>query len=687
MAEKTGTRAAAARPPTRRRRGNGAGAVAPGNDGPPPVTPARDQTAPLTRAAEAGEPSPAIGQAGVERGPDRDAGLPPQWTPPHPMALFPWVPAILKAAGQTTAPAPSEVAAPDVDLEGPASMDRLLHAAVGRVTLGISPVSLALAFADWSLQLAFSPGKQQQLVEKAVRKATRFSLYALRAAADPETPACIEPLPQDRRFRGAAWQRWPYNLTYQSFLLTQQWWHNATTGIRGVSRHHENVVSFVTRQILDVYSPANFIATNPEILETSWREGGQNFVRGALNFVEDWERAIAGRPPVGSEAIRVGREVAITPGKVVYRNRLIELIQYAPATEQVYAEPVLIVPAWIMKYYILDLSPHNSLVRYLVERGHTVFMVSWRNPRSDDRDLDMEDYRLLGVARALQVIGAIVPDRKVHAVGYCLGGTLMAIAAAVLARDGADRLASMTLLAAQTDFREAGELSLFIDYSQLAYLEDLMWDQGYLDTKQMAGAFQLLRSNDLIWSRLLHDYLVGRRAPMIDLMAWNADATRMPFRMHSEYLRKLFLNNDLAEGRYEVDERPVVLSDIRLPIFAVATETDHVAPWRSVYKIHLPTDTDITFVLTKGGHNAGIVSEPGHPRRHYRLSHHREDEHYVDPDTWLLRTPIEEGSWWPAWQAWLAEQSSESGAPPPIGAPDKGHVALYDAPGTYVLQR
>jgi polyhydroxyalkanoate synthase len=603
------------------------------------------------------------------------------------MAMFPWLPALLKAANQTTAHAPADLETPDVDLDRPASTDRILHAAVGRLTFGVSPASLALAFSDWGLHLAFSPGKQQQLMEKAVRKATRFSLYALRAASDPGTPPCIEPLPQDRRFRGDAWQRWPYNLTYQSFLLTQQWWHNATTGIRGVSSHHENVVSFVTRQMLDVLSPSNFIAGNPEVLETSWREGGQNFVRGALNFVEDWERAIAGRPPVGSEAIRPGREVAITPGKVVYRNRLIELIQYAPASEQVQAEPVLIVPAWIMKYYILDLSPHNSLVRHLVERGHTVFMISWLNPRSDDRDLDMEDYRLLGIGRALEAIEAIVPDRKVHAVGYCLGGTLMAVAAAVLARDGIDRLASLTLLAAQTDFREPGELSLFIDHGELAYLEDLMWDQGYLDTKQMAGAFQLLRSNDLVWSRVLHNYLIGRREPMSDLMTWNADPTRMPYRMHSQYLRRLFLDNDLAEGRYEVDGRPVVLSDIRAPMFVVGTETDHVAPWRSVYKIHLPTDTEVTFVLTKGGHNAGIVSEPGHPRRHYRISRRGRDERYVDPDTWLLRTPKQEGSWWPAWQAWLAERSSGETAPPPMGAPDKDYVPLYDAPGTYVMQR
>lgn len=599
---------------------------------------------------------------------------------------FPWLAEAFESQAQTTSRAPA-TGAGESELEGPSSIDRLLHASLGRATLGVSPPALALAYADWALHLAASPGKQQKLIEKALRKTTRFALHAARTVADPDTPPCIEPLPMDRRFRAEAWRRWPFNLTYQSFLLTQQWWHNATCGIRGVSPHHANVVSFVTRQLLDVFSPSNFLPTNPELLETTAREGGENLLRGAVNFAEDWERAVAGRPPLGSAAIRVGRDLAVTPGKVVYRNHLMELIQYAPASEQVQGEPLLIVPAWIMKYYILDLSPDNSLVRYLVQQGHSVFMISWRNPGVEDRDLGLDDYRRLGIEQALKVIGEILPERKVDAVGYCLGGTLLAIAAALLARRGDDRINSLTLLAAQTDFREAGELSLFIDDSELAFLEDIMWDQGYLDTKQMAGAFQLLRSNDLVWSRLLHSYLFGRREPMTDLMVWNSDATRMPYRMHSRYLRSFFLRNDLAEGRYEVEGKPVVLSDIRVPIFAVGTESDHVAPWRSVYKIRLATDADVSFLLTSGGHNAGIVSEPGHPRRRYRLAHHKADEKYRDPDSWFAHTPVSEGSWWPAWQAWLAARSAGRTAAPPMGAPDKGYPPLEDAPGSYVLQR
>jgi polyhydroxyalkanoate synthase subunit PhaC len=409
-------------------------------------------------------------------------------------------------------------------------------------------------------------------------------------------------------------------------------------------------------------------------------------VRGWLNLIEDWERAVAGRRPVGADTFAVGRNVAVTPGKVILRNRLMELIQYAPATEQVYAEPVLIVPAWIMKYYILDLSPGNSLVKYLVDRGHTVFMVSWKNPDADDRDLGMDDYLRLGVMDALQAVSTILPKRKIHGVGYCLGGTLLSIAASALARDGDDRLATLSLLAAQTDFTEAGQLMMFIDESQVAFLQDVMWEQGYLDARQMAGAFQILRSSDLIWSHMLRQYLMGEREPMNDLMAWNADATRMPYRMHSEYLHRLFLDNELAEGRYDVGGWPVALSDIRAPIFAVGTQRDHVAPWRSTYKINLLTDTDVTFALTAGGHNAGIVSEPGHPGRSFQLATKRAADKYRDPSSWQAEVPLQEGSWWPSWQEWLAQHSSGKIAPPSLGKKDNGYPWLCGAPGTYVLQ-
>ncbi len=565
-------------------------------------------------------------------------------------------------------------------------VDKMVHSLISRFTLGISPAALMLAYLDWLVHFGISPAKQLELVQKALRKAVRFYVYAFRCASQPGTQPCIEPLPQDKRFSGEGWQRVPFNLMYQSFLLTQQWFHNATTGVDGVNRHHEDVVSFVTRQILDIFAPSNFILTNPEILRKTIESGGNNLFRGWLNLLEDWERSVIGKKPVGTEHFVVGKDLAVTPGKVIFRNRLIELIQYEPSTKTVFAEPVLIIPAWIMKYYILDLSPHNSLVKYLVDNGHTVFMISWKNPGPEDRDIGMGDYLELGIMEALRAVSGIIPNRKIHALGYCLGGTLLAIAAAAMARDGDDRLKSMTLLAAQTDFHEAGELMLFIDESQLAFLEDMMWDQGYLDTKQMAGAFQMLRSNDLIWSRMVHDYLLGEREPMFDLMAWNADATRMPYRMHSDYLSGLLLNNDLAEGRYLVKDRPVSLTDIRIPMFVVSTVRDHVAPWRSVYKINLLADTEVTFVLTSGGHNAGIVSEPGHPDRTYRIETRNEKDTYIDAESWAARTPEREGSWWTAWEAWLKKRSGKKTPPPSLGASRKGYPPLDDAPGLYVMQ-
>jgi polyhydroxyalkanoate synthase len=339
-----------------------------------------------------------------------------------------------------------------------------------------------------------------------------------------------------------------------------------------------------------------------------------------------------------------------------------------------------------MKYYILDLSPDNSLVSYLVKRGHTVFMVSWKNPDAVCRDFGMDDYLESGVIAAIDAVSTIRPRRKIHGVGYCLGGTLFAIAAAALTHSGKARLQTVTLLASEVDFTEPGELSLFIDESQVAYLEDIMWDQGYLDGSQMAGAFTLLNSKDLVWSKIVRDYLMGERRPVSDLMAWNADATRLPYRMHSEYLRNLYLNNDLAEGRYRVNGKPVALSDIRVPIFAVSTVRDHVSPWRSVYKIHLLTDTQVSFLLTSGGHNAGIVSELGHPGRSFQFATRNSNENFIDPDTWQAATKVQQGSWWPTWHTWLAARSAAPVKPPSMGAPKTDYAVLDDAPGKYVCE-
>ncbi|KAI5915646.1 alpha/beta hydrolase [Thauera sp. 2A1] len=609
---------------------------------------------------------------------------------PRKPAAKPTVAAALPARTTTASlPAVAEATvSPPLPSRNP--LDQKFHAAIARTTMSVSPMSLLLATVDWAGHLAGSPGKRLELITLAQEHARRLVEYAGQLAlASPGNPAerCVEPVPQDRRFAGEEWERWPFNLMHQSFLLAEAWWQAATTGVAGVSCHHEHVVSFAARQLLDLFSPGNYLPTNPIVLRRSFETAGINLVRGAMNAAEDLQRLALGDPPAGTENFVVGREVAVTPGKVVLRTPLMELIQYSPATAQVHPEPILIVPAWIMKYYILDLSPHNSLVKYLVGQGHTVFCVSWKNPGPAERDMGMDDYLQLGFFAALDAINAIVPGRKVHAAGYCLGGTLLAIANAAMARDADDRLATMTLFTAQTDFTEPGELALFIDEGEVSLLEAQMEEVGYLTAGQMAGAFQLLRSYDLLWSRMVGEYLMGERAPMNDLMAWNADTTRMPARMHSQYLRQLFLNDALSEGRYRVGGRPVALSDIDTPVFAVATLTDHVAPWRSVHKLHYLLPSEIHFVLTNGGHNAGIVSEPGRPRRHYQSLTREAGGNYIPPDDWLALAPQHEGSWWPEWSAWLTARSGMPVPPPEAGAAELGYPVLCDAPGTYVLEK
>lgn len=592
------------------------------------------------------------------------------------------------AASRDSQSAPKEASAQSPQAETPSEiLTRGVHAAISQVTFGLSPAALGGAFFDWWEHLALAPGKQLDLAQLAIAGVVNNLAFASRSAyGSPGDPSEFA-LPHDERFRAPDWRHFPYNIYAHNYLSIERWWDAATSNLRAVSQRHDNMMNFAARQILDTVAPSNFIVTNPEVLARTRAESGANLLRGYANFIDDLTRAQSDASPRGTEAFKVGETVAVTAGKVVLRTQLAEIIQYAPATQNVRPEPIVIVPAWIMKYYVLDLSPTNSLVRFLTQQGFTVFMISWKNPGAEDRNISFDDYRTQGFLPAIKAASAITGAKAVHAVGYCLGGTLLAIAAAAMERDGDDRLASVSLFATQVDFTEAGELMLFIDESQVTFLEDMMWERGYLDSRQMGGAFQMLRSNDLIWSRNIHDYLMGERSSDIDIMAWNADATRMPYRMHSQYLRSLLLRNDLAEGRFRVGGRPIALPDIRVPVFAVATEQDHVAPWRSAYKLHLLTDTEITFVLTNGGHNAGILSEPGHPHRHYRTALRVPGDPYVDPDAWFGEHVPRTGSWWPAWTEWLATHSGAPVSPPPLGKVAAGFAALEDAPGRYVLMK
>jgi polyhydroxyalkanoate synthase len=581
----------------------------------------------------------------------------------------------ISADGAATAAAPADQR----------QLRRELCAQLAAITGGIAPDDYVSAWWDWYLSIAQHPQRPGALAAAALEGALDTWQFALQAGAG----APLAPAADDPRFAAAQWSQWPFNIYTRAYKNWANWWQQGLSDVPGMTDKNAKLMGFMGAQILDAASPSNYLGTNPELLETTRAESGQNLVRGFKHWVDDLQRTLKTSAPAGSTQFKVGEQVAVTPGKVVLRNRLIELIQYAPQTPAVYAEPILITPAWIMKYYVLDLSPANSLVRYLVSQGHTVFMISWKNPNAADRDLGMDDYLELGLRAALAAVSAIVPQRPIHTVGYCIGGTLLAIGAAALARENDQRIASLTTLAAQTDFSEPGELSLFISPSQLEMLEAVMHKQGVLASDKMAASFMLLRSRDLLWAPAVNKYLRGKTDTPNDLMAWNADGTRMPWRMHTEYLYRLFLHNELALGQFPVAGKPVHLESITAPLFVVGTETDHVAPWRSVYKTRLLTRSpDYTFVLTSGGHNAGIVSGAAHPRRRHRLLHWHDPNTVLSPEQWLEAAELRVGSWWPSWLEWLrAHSSATQVAPPAIGAPAHGYAVLGDAPGEYVREK
>ena len=601
--------------------------------------------------------------------------------PPKPKTSF-------KEPQQTSLPAVIKLAPPAHDTTQAAhpheNLDRASRAAVAYLSAGVSPNAFIQAWSDWALHLARSPGRQLELAERAQENMAKLMGQSLLPREDA-APA-FTPKAYDHRFRHSGWAKPPFRNMQQGFLAMQDWWDYATDHLRGLRPEDADRTRFMARQMLDLLSPSNFPALNPEIIEETQESNGMNWAEGARNFTNDFVNTVAQAHEPAPEGFQIGKDLACTPGEVVFRNDLFELIQYTPQTDEVQAEPILIVPAWIMKYYILDLSPHNSMVKYLVEQGFTVFMISWCNPTAEQSELSLEDYRERGVIAALDAVTAIVPERKVHAVGYCLGGTILTIAAATMARENDERLASISLMAAQVDFAEAGELLLFLDESQVTFLEDMMWEKGYLDRPQMARAFSAIRSEDLIYSRAVRRYFLGKDDLPTDMGVWVSDTTRMPARMHSDYLRGLFLENRLTAGRFAVEGRVIALKDISAPIFAVGTETDHIAPWKSVYKTQLFTDSDMIFVLTSGGHNSGIINEPGLKLGHHRISHRASGALYLGPDFWIAQNEPQPGSWWPAWKTWLEQKSSGVETAPSIGAPNKGLVPIVPAPGTYVHQ-
>ena len=586
-------------------------------------------------------------------------------------------------------------AEPDHDLEAQArQLDQWVHTQLAHLSPGLSPISLSLAFMDWAMHLGQSPGQQMLLMKDFLENANRNLL-----SPAPET---------DARFSDETWSQYPFS-AIKTLFKTQADVLQKATQVEGMSDHHRQMVEFFTRQWLDALSPSNWPLTNPEVLHKGMASKGESWLKGWQNYLKDLEDTLSNAAPRPEAVLKplpyeVGKDVAITQGKVIYSNHLIELIHYTPATDKVFAEPVLIVPSCIMKYYILDLSPHNSMVKYLVSQGHSVFMISWRNPDESDRNLGFEDYLRMGVMEAMTATGKASGSDRIHAIGYCLGGTFLSIVAAIhdhdhrndkpkrgkaapktanLTPDDLPELASVCLLAAQTDFSEPGALGIFIDDDQLKTLREDMAEKGYMSGKSMAGAFQFLNARELVWSQKTRRYLLGEDEISMDMMSWNADHTRLPERMHNEYLTEFFLHDALAEGHYKFEGRGIALMDIKAPLFVVGTLRDHVSPWKSVYKIHLFTDTDTTFVLVAGGHNAGIISEPGHPRRSFQMDHAAKGHAWMDPDEWVAKAPVHEGSWWPAMHDYLKHHSSKMVA---VSSLPKTK-SLGVAPGRYILMR
>jgi polyhydroxyalkanoate synthase len=496
-------------------------------------------------------------------------------------------------------------------------------------------------------------------------------------------PPVIEPAPGDTRFKHPAWTQNPlFDALKQGYLLSTKAVLDGIDRAEGVDDETRARVRFFAKQFCDAMSPTNFAFLNPAVMEETKRTGGQNLQRGMENMLEDM-RDNAGRPAlVDKSAFTVGKNVAASSGAVVYRNELIELIQYTPSTPTVYARPLVIVPPWINKFYILDLQPSNSLIKYSVDSGFTTFVVSWRNPDASLADMDMSDYMRLGPVAAARVAMSIAGSDDVNMIGYCIGGTLTAMLLAYLARTNEKLINSVTFFAALTDFADAGDIRAFLSDEALAYIEAEMAEKGVLPGAQMADTFNMLRANDLIWNVAVNRYLLGKDAPAFDLLFWNADATRLPRAMHSYYLRNMYRGNNLVRpDALKVDGVPLDLRRVRNDTYCVASKEDHIAPWRSVYRMTQLFGGDTQFRLGNSGHIAGIINPPGKPKGCWWSA----PSNPPAADEWLATAEKHEGSWWPDWRAWLIARSGERhDAPAALGNPE--YAPGEPAPGRYVLE-
>ncbi len=554
-------------------------------------------------------------------------------------------------------------------------------------TLGMADeLGVAQAFFDAWAKLLADPFKLAEVQMRMWQDYVSLMQSSWLRFMGQETTPVAQPNKSDRRFKHEDWeQNFLYDYIKQSYLIAAKHLHQAVAGVEGLDQKTAKKVDFYTRQYIDALSPSNFVLTNPEVMRETVATGGKNLVKGLSNLLDDLSRGNGEQIRVrmtDENAFKLGLNIATTPGKVIYQNELMQLIQYDPATPDVYRRPLLIIPPWINKYYILDLRENNSFIKWAVDQGQTVFVISWINPDEQLAHKRFDDYVLEGAIAALDAIEKATGEREVNVIGYCLGGTLLACALAYLAAKGERRISSATFFVSMIDFAEAGELEVFIDEKQLDALEKRMERRGYLEGAEMATTFNMLRANDLIWTFVVNNYLLGRDPFPFDLLYWNSDSTRMPATMHSFYLRNMYLHNLLTKpGGIEIDGVPIDLSRVEVPAYFISTLEDHIAPWRSTYAGARLLKGPVRFVLGGSGHIAGIVNPPATNKYCYWTN----NKPIEDPEDWLSGASQHPGSWWTDWSKWIA---GHGGKKMPARVPGKGKLrVIEDAPGAYVKVR
>ena len=548
------------------------------------------------------------------------------------------------------------------------------------------PVEIGKMFMDASLKMMSNPQKFAEQQAKLMQGyADLWQATAKRMQGEENVEPVIQPAKDDRRFKDDAWsEEAVFDFIKQSYLLTSDWLQAQVSDVDDIDPKTREKLKFYTRQYVDALSPTNFVATNPKVLKMASETKGENLIKGMDQLLKDLERG-QGELRISmtdTEAFELGKNVAVTPGKVVYQNDLIQLLQYEPTTEKVAKRPLLIVPPWINKFYILDLQPKNSFIKWATDQGHTVFVISWVNPDERYADKRFEDYMLEGPLAAMDAIEDATGEKDINIIGYCIGGTLTAATLAYMAAKGDGRVKSATFFTTMVDFSEPGELGVFIDEAQLQRLDEHMEKTGYLDGQYMSQVFNMMRDNDLIWSFVINNYLLGREPMAFDLLYWNSDNTRMPKMMHSLYLRKMYLENKLVEaGGITLDGVPIDLSKIKTPVYWLSTKDDHIAPWKSTYAATQIYRGPKRFVLSASGHIAGVINPPAANKYCYWTN----TKNPAEPDTYFETATQHEGSWWPDWRKWIKKYAGGETA---ARTPGDGKLdVIEDAPGSYVKMR